>query len=83
MGHLRFGGPSLDRPPAFPRILNDKGLARRNGQPWSQRQVAAILDRSLLYRDGMLRYGEVNGQDKGLALWEERGVASGGAADST
>lgn len=51
----------------------EKGLERRNGKPWTQRQVAAILGRSLFYGEGMLRYGEASGQNKGLALLAERG----------
>jgi site-specific DNA recombinase len=50
------------------RALNARGLTRRNGKPWSQRQVSAILHRRALYRDGTIRYGQVDGQDKGLAL---------------
>jgi hypothetical protein len=37
-------------------------------QSWTQRQVSAILDRKALYRDGIIRYGEINGQDNRLAL---------------
>ena len=62
-----------DTPSAIARALNDKGLDRRNGKPWTQRQVAVILSRSQRYREGTLRYGEANGQDKRLALLEERG----------
>lgn len=50
------------------RVLNGKGLGRRNGKPWTQRQVSAILQRLALYRDGVIRYGEINGQDNRLAL---------------
>lgn len=50
------------------RELNDKGLARRNGKPWTQRQVAAILERQVLYREGVIRYGEATGQNAQLGL---------------
>jgi site-specific DNA recombinase len=56
------------------RVLNEKGGARRNGEPWTQRQVSAVLARKILYAEGVLRYGEVNGQNKGLALIVERGA---------
>ena len=57
------------------RVLNEKGLERRNRKPWTQRQVVAILSCQLLYADGVLRYGKVSGQNKGLSLLEERGQA--------
>ena len=44
-----------------------KGLERRCGNPWTQRQVAAILARGGFYREGKLRYGEATGQNKRLA----------------
>lgn len=50
------------------RELNDKGLARRSGKPWTQRQVAAILERQVLYREGVIRYGEATGQNAQLGL---------------
>jgi site-specific DNA recombinase len=53
------------------RILNARGLERRNGRPWTQRQVAAILERGSFYREGLLRYGEATGQNKSLALVSE------------
>jgi len=52
------------------RALNDKGLERRNGKPWTQRQVTAILQRQALYREGVIRYGEVVGQSGGLTVLE-------------
>lgn len=50
------------------RTLNDKGLERWNGKPWTRRQVAAILGRSQLYREGTLRYGEACGRNESLAV---------------
>jgi len=53
--------------------LNQKGLERRNGKSWTQRQVAAILSRCAFYREGVLRYGEAEGKDESLALLGESG----------
>lgn len=61
------------------RTLNDWGLVRRNGRPWTPRQVAAVVGRARLYKEGVLRYGETHGQNKSLALLDERG----GDADAT
>ena len=58
---------------AVARALNEKQLIRRNGHPWTQRQVSAILGRGRLYREGVLGYGGAQGQQKSLALLVERG----------
>lgn len=52
--------------------LNQKGLERRNGKSWTQRQVSAILTRGPFYREGTLQYGETKGQNKKLALVGEQ-----------
>lgn len=52
----------------IPRALNGKGLARRNGKPWTQRQVAAILSRGQRYRESSVWYGESTGVDESLIL---------------
>jgi site-specific DNA recombinase len=39
--------------------LNREGLLRRNRNPWTQRQVAKILERERLYREGVIQYGVV------------------------
>jgi hypothetical protein len=52
------------------RSLNEKGITRRNGHPWTQRQVSATLARSAFYREGKLRYGDVTGRKNGHALLE-------------
>ena len=57
------------------RVLTEKGLERRNGKPWTQRQVTAILRRDQFYRDGVIRYGQACGQNKSLALFEGQGPA--------
>jgi DNA invertase Pin-like site-specific DNA recombinase len=59
------------RASALARALNGEGRVRRNGKPWTQRQVASILARRPLYEEGRLRYGEVSGQDKTLVLPHE------------
>jgi site-specific DNA recombinase len=41
------------------RTLNLAGYVRRNGKPWTQRQVAAIVARADFYRAGAIRYGAV------------------------
>lgn len=51
--------------------LNDRGLRRRNGQPWSQRQVAAIIARRGAYARGVVRYGTVEGVNGALVLVTE------------
>jgi len=44
--------------------LNRCGYTLRNGKPWSQRQVCRILHKGSLYREGIIRYGEVRGFKK-------------------
>ena len=56
--------PSL----AIAEALNEKGLARRNGKPWTRWQVSAVLRRRELYAGGVLRYGEVRSENHGLIL---------------
>ena len=55
-------------PTALARILNENGFVRRNGQPWTQRQVAAILARDAFYRSGLIRYGVVTAVADNLVL---------------
>jgi len=50
------------------KALSEKGLERRNGKPWTQRQVAAILARERFYKDGALRYGDVTSENKNFVL---------------
>lgn len=59
------------------RELNNKGVVRRNGKPWTQRQVAATLTRKGLYFQGALHYGEAHGQNKSLALVSEAARSRG------
>lgn len=49
-------------------ILNEQGFRRRNGEPWVQRQVWAILSREELYGKGIIRYGEVTGKNEKLII---------------
>ena len=50
------------------RRLGHKGLCRRNGKPWTQRQASAILARRAFYIEGALRYGAVRATNESLAL---------------
>lgn len=54
------------------RRLNAGGSVRRNGKPWTERQVSATLGRAPLYREGRLGYGEAIGHDRRAALLSER-----------
>lgn len=66
---LADGGASRS---AVARSLNAKGLRRRNGKPWTPRQVAAVLARARLYRDGVVSYGDVRGQRDAVRLLGDR-----------
>jgi site-specific DNA recombinase len=48
--------------------LNEMGHRRRNGSPWTQRQVWSIQNRQDLYKRGIIRYGEVMGESKELII---------------
>ena len=48
--------------------LNRSGHQRRNGSPWTQRQVCRILKNERLYSRGLMHYGEAYGQDQFMAL---------------
>lgn len=48
--------------------LNERGYRRRNGKHWTQRQVSAILSREDLYRKGVIKYGEVRGENQRLII---------------
>jgi len=50
------------------KALNRHGLVRRNGRPWTQRQVAAVLARAAFYRRGLIRYGPIMATNENLAL---------------
>ncbi len=52
----------------IPRVLNQKDFTRRNGKPWTARQVSAILAHRPFYYDGMIRYGEASGHNQRLAV---------------
>ena len=49
-------------------ILNAQGARRRNGTPWTARQVRAILSRRELYERGRIHYGKVSGESERLIL---------------
>jgi site-specific DNA recombinase len=48
--------------------LNRRWAKRRNGKPWTVRQVRAILSRRELYECGKVHYGNVEGQDERFIL---------------
>jgi site-specific DNA recombinase len=50
------------------RRLNHDRCVRRNGEPWTQRQVAAVLARSAFYRSGLIRYGPITATNETLVL---------------
>lgn len=50
------------------KTMTEKGYKRRNGKPWTARQVSAILSRRQLYEEGAVHYGQVSGRDTGLIL---------------
>jgi len=49
-------------------LLNNYGMTRRNGKPWTARQVRAILSRRALYEQGKIRYGDAEGANQELVL---------------
>jgi site-specific DNA recombinase len=56
-------------------MLNEQGSLRRNGSPWIGRQVLDVIGKQDLYKDGVVRYGQASGINKGLVLLEERVAA--------
>lgn len=61
---------------ATARQLNAHSFRRRNGKPWTRRQVAAVLAQSELYRQGRLRYGDVTGINRTLRVIPEDPIGS-------
>jgi site-specific DNA recombinase len=51
--------------------LNKKGYTRRNGKDWTQRQVCRIIKNERLYREGLLHYGEISGENNSLAILDK------------
>lgn len=50
------------------RALNSRGLLRRNGKPWTPRQVLYIVRHRDLYEEGRIHYGPVSNNDPNLVL---------------
>lgn len=48
--------------------LHASGYVKRNGKPWTQRQVCRILWNEKLYREGIFHYGEVTGENRALII---------------
>lgn len=63
--YLAQGGKPLQE---ILRALNAQGARRRNGKPWTTRQVRAILSRRALYELGKIRYGDAEGVNQELVL---------------
>ncbi len=53
---------------AIAKNLNERGYTRRNGKPWIQPQVCRILNRASLYRQGIIGYGSIKGEQSNLIL---------------
>src|SRR5688572_4639014 len=53
--------------------LNEKSLVRRNGKPWTRRQISGILRRKEIYEHGVIHYGAVLGVNKNLVLLAKNG----------
>jgi DNA invertase Pin-like site-specific DNA recombinase len=49
--------------------LNQRGYSQRNGKHWTPRQIAKILTQKERYTQGILRYGQVQGQDHQLIIF--------------
>ncbi|HIC04136.1 MAG TPA: hypothetical protein EYG58_00020 [Nitrospirales bacterium] len=49
-------------------LLNKDGSRRRNGKPWTPRQIEAILSRRVLYEQSIIHYGNISGENKNLIL---------------
>ena len=52
--------------------LNIKGYVRRNGKPWTQRQVCRILLNKKLYQEGIFHYGEITGENRALIILDKK-----------
>lgn len=48
--------------------LNKNDYTRRNGKPWTQRQVCRILKKQMLYKAGLLQYGNIFGYNNSFAI---------------
>ncbi len=65
LGHQSMNGQGIANE------LNRNGYTKRNGRPWTQRQIHRILHRESLYREGVIRYGEVRGLNKEFLIGEK------------
>ncbi len=53
---------------AIANKLNKRDYTRRNGMPWTQRQVCGILKKERLYKGGLMHYGKIIGENHSLAI---------------
>lgn len=56
---------------AIADTLNECGHVRRNGKPWTQRQVCRVLQYGRLYKEGIIRYGEVFGENQAMIILDK------------
>lgn len=52
--------------------INGRGYVRRNGKPWTQRQVCRILWNEKLYQEGRFHYGEIAGENSSLIILDKK-----------
>lgn len=52
--------------------LNAQRYYRRNGKPWTQREVWTIVHRQALYTEGVITYGKVASKNEDLILLREQ-----------
>ncbi len=66
---LIFGlAQNHENPFKIAKILNEQGFKMRNGKNWTGQQVIDILSRKELYKEGIIHYGGVKGQNKKLII---------------
>ena len=53
---------------AIANEINNRSYRRRNGGPWTQRQVCRILRNHEVYRDGLLHYGKILNKNAVIAI---------------
>jgi site-specific DNA recombinase len=57
---------------AIADVLNGRGHVRRNGKPWTQRQVCRTLLNEKLYQGGIVHYGEATGENSSLIILDKK-----------
>ncbi len=49
-------------------FLNQQRFRRRDGSPWTRRSVSAIVSRERLYKNGVIKYGQTQGENEDLVI---------------